>query len=168
LKEPKKKVRTLSEKIFFLRLKKMYKNVKWRFSERPWHCCEQRRRLIFVILTLRNHPFGNLSGLILDIKAGILKNHFQCWQYESSFFRVNAFISLFSTHKHGILSQQRIQNSIAVFSPKTLYPGVIRTRVVCSWGGCDVQCTTPLFKIPFLSTYVYIHTCYPIYTYECR
>jgi hypothetical protein len=31
-------------------------------------------------------------------------------------------------------------NSFALFSLKTLYPGGIRTRVFCSWSGCDVYC----------------------------
>jgi hypothetical protein len=44
----------------------------------------------------------------------------------------------FSIHKLCILP-----NSMAMFSLKTLYPGGIRTRVFCPWGGCDVNCATP-------------------------
>jgi hypothetical protein len=39
--------------------------------------------------------------------------------------------------------KSKTHNSIAVFSLKTLYPGVIRTRVCCLWGWCDVHCATP-------------------------
>jgi hypothetical protein len=41
---------------------------------------------------------------------------------------------LFSTHKT-VPVKSIIYDSIALFSLKTLYPGGIRTRVFCSWGG---------------------------------
>jgi hypothetical protein len=35
-----------------------------------------------------------------------------------------------------------VHNTIALTSFKTLHPGRIRTRVFCSWGGCNVDCAT--------------------------
>jgi hypothetical protein len=40
-----------------------------------------------------------------------------------------------------ILPKSILHNSCVL--PKTLYPGGIRTRVFCSWGGCNVHWATP-------------------------
>jgi hypothetical protein len=64
------------------------------------------------------------------------------------FLNSYAFIPLFlpfsfPTHKQRILSQLHILNSIAMISPKTLYPVGNRIRVCSCSGGCDIHCATP-------------------------
>jgi hypothetical protein len=51
-------------------------------------------------------------------------------------FWAAAFISVFNTQTMHI--KPTVNNCIAMLSHKTLHPGGIRTRVFCSWGGCDV------------------------------
>jgi hypothetical protein len=51
-----------------------------------------------------------------------------------------------------LLSQVNIQimhiksithDIVAMFTSKSIYPGGIRTRLFCWWGGCDVHCAKP-------------------------
>jgi hypothetical protein len=57
-------------------------------------------------------------------------------------FVPNAFISYLNTQTTHITSW--IHNSTYCYAfPKNLYPGGIRTRVICFWDGCDVHCATP-------------------------
>jgi hypothetical protein len=41
-----------------------------------------------------------------------------------------------------------IHNSIVVYSWKSLFPDGIRTRVFCSWGGCNGHSATPPGQTP--------------------
>jgi hypothetical protein len=62
-------------------------------------------------------------------------------QFIYLFIVAEAFISQINTQCMYI--KLITHNSIVMFSQKILHPGGIRTRVFCSWGGCDVHCAMP-------------------------
>jgi hypothetical protein len=87
----------------------------------------------------------------------------------------NAFISLFQHTNNTYKSIKH--DSIAMFSlKKTLHPGETRTRVFCSWSGCNVDCATPpqgriqtislKRKSKFKSMYAPMRNTY-VCTYQC-
>jgi hypothetical protein len=89
---------------------------------------------------------GNYSQIINQIKQKItiFRKLFDIIDNKIIFIKIFWPMPLFlfsSTHTMHIKSI--IDNSIPTFSIKTLYPGGIRTRVLGSWGGCDVHCVTP-------------------------
>jgi hypothetical protein len=60
----------------------------------------------------------------------------------------------FSRHKQYVHIKSIKHISIAMFTLRTLNPGVIRTRVFCSWGGCDVHIAKAAFILFSVSMYL--------------